>query len=436
MTSPETTPEVQGRLLLDRYEKTLDCVHCGLCLSVCPTYAVTRDETQSPRGRIHLMRAVTEGRLAWDSETAGPLNRCLGCLACESLCPSGVDYRHMLEATREELHAKALDGSGLGRAFRRFLITHLVSHPRRVRAVAPILRGLQRLRLDRLAAKLPILPTSLRALAEGAPMIPRRSARRPLPRCTPGASGAPHRGRVVYFSGCVMPQLFGALQHHAVEALAAQGFEVLVPKAQTCCGALAAHEGDLSLARALLEKNLDVLLADDPDWIVLDAAGCGAALAEAPHLLQGRPGRAAAARALSEKVVDILDLYHRLDLEPRGYRPGGAAPSETVRAAYDAPCHLLHAQGVDEGPRAVMARAPGVAWVALEGAEDCCGAAGIHGYLYPEQSRAILEKKLDQLERSGAQVLFTGNPGCLMQWRQGVKRRGLDIRVEHPAWLL
>ncbi len=436
MTSLETTRDDQGRDLLDRYEKTLDCVHCGLCLSVCPTYEITRDETQSPRGRIHLMRAVTEGRLAWDAETARPLNRCLGCLACESLCPSGVDYRHMLETTREELHGKGLDGSVLGRALRNVLITHLVSRPGRVRAVAPVLRGLQRLRLDRLAAKLPLLPSPLRALADGAPMIPPRRVRRPLPRHTPPSPGAPHRGRVVYFSGCVMPQLFGELQHHAVEALAAQGFEVLVPKNQTCCGALAAHQGNMGLAKELLETNVEALLADAPDWIVLDAAGCGAALSEAPHLLEGRPGRAAGARALSEKVVDILDLFHRLDLSPRGFRPEGTLPSAPFLAAYDAPCHLLHAQGVDAGPRVVMARAPGVAWVPLEGAENCCGAAGIHGFLFPEQSRAILEKKLDQLERSGAQILFSGNPGCLMQWRQGVRRRGLDVRVEHPAWLL
>ena len=420
----------KGRELLLRYERSLDCVHCGLCLSSCPTYLQTGNETASPRGRIHLMRALAEGRIEADARLAEPMELCLACRACESACPSAVRFGQMMEITRHELHSKKV-GSRTGRLLRTLALRGLVPHRRRLAILAFALRAYRRLGLRSLVHALRLdrlLPVRLRTMEAQAPDIPPARERRPLPSFTPASPDAPSRGRVAYLEGCVMPQLLGDANRAVVDALAAAGFDVSVPRSQTCCGALHAHAGDLEHARELARRNIAAFA--DADRIVLGSAGCGAAMRDYPDWLTDDDA-AGAASGLANRIIDVLALFDELDIEPRG-RPELAG----VRVAYDAPCHLHHAQRCDDGPRRVIARIPGIETVELANADLCCGAAGVYSITHPEMSDAVLADKLDDLERCGAAVLITGNPGCMLQWRRGIAGRGLDVRVMHPAQLL
>ncbi|MCA9322388.1 MAG: 4Fe-4S dicluster domain-containing protein [Planctomycetes bacterium] len=424
-------PEAAEAIL--RYEKSLDCIHCGLCLSVCPTYEVTSDEAASPRGRIYLMRGLAEGRLELTESFQEKMDLCLVCRACESICPSAVQFSRMMEVTRHEIHERGF-GSKLARGVRRFFLRRIVPSRRGLDFVAALSRFyrqsgaaflVRELRLNRL------LPRGLRAMEANLPIVPPAHERRPLPRVTPPAPAVPVRGRVGFLEGCVMPALFGDLNRKAVSALAAQGYEVVVPAAQTCCGALHAHAGDMDSARQLARQNLAAFGEVSVDHVVFNSAGCGAAVADYALWFEGTPEHASAAADLSSRVVDILEFFHREGLTPRG-RDGGSR----LRVTYDAPCHLHHAQKVTDSPYAVLSRTPGIELVALPGAADCCGAAGIYNITQPDMSAQILELKLDALESTGAEILLTGNPGCLMQWRKGIAARGLPVRVMHPLEFL
>jgi glycolate oxidase iron-sulfur subunit len=432
MTQPPPTITAPAREALLRYEKSLDCVHCGLCLSVCPTYKETANEAASPRGRIYLMRGLAEGQLSPTDGFAQQMDLCLMCRACETVCPSGVEFGRMMEITRAELATHGF-GSRLGRAFRRFLLRRVIPSRRLLGIAAGLTRSYKRGVLGKVARGLrlrALLPRGLRALEPQIPDIPPQAQRAPMPSRIAAHPGAPRRGTVALLSGCVMEQLFGDVNRRTAEALARQGFDVLVPEAQTCCGALHAHAGDMEGALALAKRNVDAFLSAAPEWIVLNSAGCGASMKEYAHWLADDPDYRENAATLSAKVIDVLELFDRLRLEPAG-REG-----PPIKATYDAPCHLRHAQRCATAPLAVLARTKGLDLVPLPGADDCCGAAGIYNLTHPEMSAALLSKKLDQLASTGATLLLTGNPGCILQWRKGIADRGLDIRVAHPVEVL
>lgn len=428
-----TEVAVESKEALLRYEKSLDCVHCGLCLSVCPTYKETANESASPRGRIYLMRNLAESKLQLTESFAEKMDLCLVCRACETICPSGVQFGRMMEITRHEMRKIGVGGSSIGRWFTRLLLNGVVPHRGRMSFAASmtrlykigwpgkIIRGL---RLHRL------LPKTLQAMEASIPDIPPKSERAPLPTRTDALPGTGHRGTVAVLAGCVMAELFAAINRKTVECLAAQGFDVLSPEAQTCCGALHAHAGDLESAKALAKKNIEAYNAAGIDWIVLNSAGCGAAMREYGLLFEDDAEWRDKARAFSAKVIDVLELFDRMKLTPRG------RDAEPLRAVYDAPCHLRHAQKCASAPLSVLAAVKGIDLVPLPGADDCCGAAGIYNLTHPDMSAAILEKKLDQLAKTGAKMLITGNPGCMLQWQKGISSRGLDVRVVHPVELL
>jgi glycolate oxidase iron-sulfur subunit len=420
--------------LADLHLGTLDCVHCGLCLQHCPTYIQTGRETSSPRGRIYLMRGVAEGEIPLGEVVAEEAALCLGCRACETACPSGVRYGALLEHTRARL-AETGSNDSPGRRFERFALRQVVPHPKRLRALVSLLGLGQKLGLDRPVLRL--MPSSLRDLA---PRIPARADRRPLPTITP-AEG-PRRGRVGMLVGCIMPELFGAVNAATARVLAKNGFDVVAATDQGCCGALQAHAGDVEFARGLLARNVRAFSAGELDAVVVNSAGCGAFIRDHDHSGQSvsvqADGESAQAdsrtpnsesSALGSKVRDISEF-----LDEVGWR----APLEELRlrVAYDDPCHLIHGQGVASAPRNLLGQIPGLELVQHAGASECCGAAGTYNLSQPEMSAAVLDRKMDALAAADPDVIASGNPGCIMQLRAGVQRRGLRARVVHPVELL
>lgn len=396
----------------------LDCVHCGLCLPSCPTYRETGREPSSPRGRVHLMRAVAEGRVPLGEVVAEEMYLCLGCRACETACPSGVRYGELIEGMRAEVERAGLR-TGAAKRIEHFALREIVARPARLRALVSALALVERLGLVALARRL--APASLRGLVEQTPSVPPRASRRPLPALVP-AQGE-RRGRVALFVGCVMPELFGDVSHATARVLARNGFDVVVPRTQGCCGALHAHAGDADFARTLARRNLAAFELRDVDAIVVDSAGCGASLRDYRHWL---PGDGAPLAAAVRDVCEWLDAV------------GLRAPERALRmrACYDDPCHLAHGQRVVEAPRRVLAAIPGLELVAHDDPASCCGAAGIYSLTHSAMSEAVLARKLDALAAASPDAVVTGNPGCLMQLRRGVARRGWSVRVVHPVTLL
>jgi glycolate oxidase iron-sulfur subunit len=400
------------------YERTLDCVHCGLCLPTCPTYRETGRESSSPRGRIYMLRAVAEERVPLSNVISEEAYLCLGCRACETACPSGVRFGSMLELARAEI-----DRAGLRRGWpirlERWALRGLVARPRRLSCAISLLRAIQRFRVDRLVAA--SLPKAWRELCALAPRVPRASERRPLPMFTPALGE--RRGRVALFVGCVMPELFGAINAATVRVLSRNGFEVVVPGSQGCCGALHAHAGDLGFARDLARRNVDAFAAVDFDAVIVNSAGCGAVLREFEAWL---PGEGA---SLAGRVRDVSEFLDAVGLRP----PGGRIES---RVCYDDPCHLVHGQRVAAAPRRLLAQIPGLELQSHDDPTGCCGAAGIYNLTHRAMSRAVLDQKMQSLSAADPDYIATGNPGCLMQLRGGVAAAGLRAVVVHPIELL
>jgi glycolate oxidase iron-sulfur subunit len=400
------------------YEHTLDCVHCGLCLPVCPTYRETGRESSSPRGRIYLFRAVAEDRVPLSDAVTDEAYLCLGCRACETSCPSGVEFGSMLELARNEIQQAGVR-SGWAVKIERWALRELVAHPRRLSVAMTALRAIQHSRLDRLV--LPWLPEKMRELYTMAPLVPPSRERRRLPEMTP-ALGA-KRGRVALFVGCVMPELFGAVNAATVRVLAHNGFEVIVPRSQGCCGALHAHTGDLGYARSLARRNIEAFDTQGVDAVIVNSAGCGAALRT---LEQWLPGEGA---AVSDRVRDVSEF-----LDEVGIRP----PEQRIeaRVCYDDPCHLVHGQRVGSAPRNLLQQIPGLELQSHDDPTSCCGAAGIYNLTHREMSRAVLDRKMRSLCAADPDYIATGNPGCLIQLRVGAKAAGLRSEVVHPVELL
>jgi glycolate oxidase iron-sulfur subunit len=404
--------------LAEIYTRSLDCVHCGLCLQSCPTYRETGREISSPRGRVYLLRGVAEGRFALSAAVSEEVYLCLDCRACETACPSGVRVGSLIELARAEV-----EDAGLRRGWRkqleRFGLRRILPHRGRLKALMGLAAIAQRLRLDRLVAL--AMPRRLGDVMKLLPRVPASSERAALPEFVP-AEGE-RRGRVGFFVGCVMPELFGAVNAATVRVLARNGFDVVIPARQGCCGALHAHAGDRDFACRLARENVATFAAAEVDAIVVNSAGCGAAMREARDWLGDE------AMEFSQCVRDVSEF-----LDAQGLRdPDGRLEASVC---YDDPCHLVHGQGVADAPRRLLSRIPGLSLRAHEDPASCCGAAGIYNLTHPEMSQAILEHKLSALAAVAPDIITSGNPGCLMQLESGVRRRGLAARVVHPIVLL
>lgn len=401
----------------DFYTRTLDCVHCGLCLPVCPTYRVLGIEADSPRGRIHLMRALAEGRIDDPGSVRVHLDQCLDCRACETACPSGVRYGQILETVRADLAQRA-PARGLQAWLTRFLLWRVVARQGRLRAAFRLGRLAELLGLRRLAVLLRLLPKTTDQLL---PRIPPAAERRPLTTGLHRPRG-PERGRVALFTGCVMEQLFGRVNRATLELLLHNGFAVEVPAQQGCCGALLLHNGQADRARQPARDNLAAFAG--VETVIVNSAGCGAALREYGHLLGDQ-----AAADFAGKVRDVSEFLDDVGLT--------ATPARLdAKAAYDDPCHLCHAQGVRAQPRRLLGQVPGLRLVPHERPEDCCGSAGIYNLLQPGLAAEIGRRKIASLAAAGPELVVTGNPGCMLQIAAHGRLAGWPVRVVHPVELL
>lgn len=412
------------------------CVHCGLCLPICPTYSRLGDEADSPRGRLYLIRAVADARItAADLSVAAHLDRCLGCRACETICPSGVEYGTLLHQARA---AVAATGGG-SRSAR--LLAALFSRPRLAKVLLlPFLVLLRTGLAPRLARRIPsrfrragfalaMLAAARPAApwAETAASLPAVDERRPgqqVP-AEPEPSARASRGRVGMLKGCVQSVLFSHVTAAGARVLEANGFTVVAVRGQACCGAMHAHAGDLETARRLARRNIDAFQRAGVDYVVADAAGCGAALKDYHRLLQDDVDYAERARCFSSRARDLAELL--VEEEP--------LPGAPLRfpVAHDPPCQLQHVQRIPEAVTRLLASVPELDLVPLQGAQECCGGAGIYGLLQPDLSELILRDKLAAIRSVDVAAVLTSNPGCIMQLGAGLILAGDSTPVMHPV---
>jgi glycolate oxidase iron-sulfur subunit len=404
------------------------CVHCGLCLQSCPTYLATGLETESPRGRIHLVTALLEGRINPTDNVLGHLDLCLACRACETACPSGVPYGRIIETARASLRPLRRQ-SRAQRLLDRAIFRELLPHPGRLRATAALLRLYQRGGLRALVRRSGILQRLAPALAQAERSVPRVPDRFFEPRRTVFPARGARRGRVGLLRGCVMPLLYGDTHAATLRVLARNGVEVVVPQQQRCCGALNVHAGEREVARALARRNVDAFLSADIDAVVVNAAGCGSTVKEYGELLRGDPVYAERAARLSAMTRDVTEY-----LDDLGLRDGlGPLP---LRVTLQESCHLVHAQRVRAAPRRLLAAIPGLELADMHHPDECCGSAGLYSVFQPEMSLRLLDAKMENIRQTGAEVIATANPGCVMQLQLGVARAGVPARVAHVVDLL
>ena len=407
-------------------QKLLACIHCGLCLEACPTYVITGNENDGPRGRLYLMRSVAEGRLENTSSAFRQhIDRCLGCRACEQVCPAGVEYGQLLEASREELLNAQPKQNGTHKLLR-FALGHLWPSPFRLRLFFGAARVFRDLGLARLLLK-SNLPRLVSRRAEFALAL-LDSSRASLPATNAGPEKTGRRGApVMLFQGCVGEGLFARVNRATERVLEANGFAVTVPPRQVCCGALHAHAGDLTGARALARQNIAAFSESDGAPVITNAGGCGAMLASYGHLL-ATEADADQAHRFSARVSDVSQPLEKIDLKR------GAPVGKGV--TYDASCHLLYGQHAGESSLKLLRTIPELQFKALEGTERCCGGAGIYNLLEPELSNQVLREKLKHVSETGAEILATGNPGCQMQIGAGACLSKMNLQVCHPIELL
>ncbi|HEY4307824.1 MAG TPA: (Fe-S)-binding protein [Pirellulales bacterium] len=408
------------------YGLFLDCVHCGLCTSACPTYLELGNENDSPRGRIYLMRSVTDGRLPLTTEVRRHLELCLDCRACETACPSGVQYGKLIEPFRVAMEEQA-DGPRRSEDwFHRYILFGLFTHPDRMRRMLIPARIAQRLGLTALAEKTGLtrlLPPRLRRLVE---MLPPPQRPGPaLPTLLPAIGK--RRARVALFTGCVADVMFRPTHWATARVLQQNGCDVLVPQNQVCCGAIHFHAGSSEPARELADANLTAFDHRNVDAILVNVAGCGAMLKDyGHHWHDARQGERA---EFAAKIKDVSEFLDTLGLIP----PEGEIP---LVATYHDACHLGHAQKVREAPRRILSQIPGLKLVDLPETEVCCGAAGTYNLTEPEMSARLSRRKLDNILKTGSRVVLTGNAGCLLQIMREARSRDERLLVAHPMDLL
>lgn len=393
------------------------CVHCGLCLTACPTYLVTGLEAESPRGRIQLARLVEEGRAELTATVQAHWQSCLQCRACEAVCPSGVPYGRIQEHARAQVQARPAAGR-VGLRVRRLVLRQVVGRPRLLAVVAAPVRWFARWRLRPLVER--VLPWRLRAMARQLPANQGRPFR------FEAREWEPSRPPVQLFVGCVMRELFGEVHRATVRVLEGAGARVEVARRQRCCGALHAHEGDLEWARRLAKENIAVFEGSEGP-IVVNSAGCGAAMKEYGQLLAGVPGWAERAEAFSARVCDLSEWLAGQPRLPRGAFRG--------RVVYQDACHLAHVQGIVRQPRGLLELA-GCELVETEGADVCCGAAGLYGVVQPRMSAELRRRKAVAFAAASPDAVVTANPGCHLQYLGAVREAGLRAEVLHLAEVL
>ncbi|MEE9224978.1 MAG: (Fe-S)-binding protein [Bacteroidota bacterium] len=402
------------------------CIHCGLCLPSCPTYALTGLEKSSPRGRIRLIKSVAEGTLDISDGFVDEMYFCLDCQACETVCPAGVQYGSLVEAARAQIAHSGREPRKL-KLLRSFFLRGLLSSSSRIRWLAAFGRVQQKLGFLKAISQLRIFPGSVREFARMAPPIPERTFGETVGEVVRPKGNS--RYRVGFLSGCVMNVLYPEIHHDSVQVLLHNDCEVFIPKSQVCCGSLLAHHGDFHSARKLARKNIKAFADSEIDALVVNAAGCSAFMKEYGHLLQDDSAFAQRGKELASRTKDILEFLVEIDFK----KPTGRVAK---RVTYHEACHLVHSQRISHQPREILRSIPGLEYVELDEASWCCGSAGIYNVVRYEDSVKLLERKMRHIQNTGADVVSTANPGCLLQLQYGSLRFGIPIVSTHVISLL
>ncbi len=402
----------------------LKCTHCGLCLNQCPTYRVLGWEMDSPRGRVRLMRGVSEGLYEVTPSFADHMDVCLACRACQTACPASLNYGQMVEAARAQV-LQTLPSKLQARFLRWLVLRQLFTHPGRLTALAALLRAYQRSGMQQLAHALHVIPRGLRDMETLLPKMPARSFATAQVFQAQGKT----RGRVALLAGCVMGTVYAETDAATVRVLTRNGFQVVVPKDQLCCGAMAIHSGERALAQEMARKNIDAFLPGDYAAIIVNAAGCGLAMKEYKELLTGDPEYADKAKRFSTLVQDATEfLAAEGPLKPRR--------EIHARITYQDPCHLAHGQNIRTQPRTLLKLISGLELVEMRDSDRCCGSAGIYNITHSDISLQILDEKMANVAATKPEIIVTANAGCLLQLQQGVRRAGLKAEVLHVMDLL
>ena len=413
------------------YSVVQQCMHCGLCLPTCPTYDATKIERHSPRGRISLMRAIADDRLDVTRTFANEMYFCLGCLACMTACPAGVNYAELFEHARAEAESSGVLKSPKRSLIRAFAIRWLFMDLRHLRFVGRVLRLYQQLGLQRFVRRcgvLKLLPKRLRELEAITPDIQPKFSAELIAPLTPAAGRKKYR--VAMLIGCAQDLIFSDINRDTVEVLARNGCEVITPPEQLCCGSLHAHNGEWELARQLARKQLEQFPPDQFDAIISNAGGCGSHLKHYHKLLANDPAYRDRAELWDKKIKDIHEWLIEIGVRP----PANHAPEQVV--TYHESCHLAHGQKITAQPRQLLGLIPNLKLVELPESTWCCGSAGIYNIVQPEMAGQLLDRKLKHIQSTGASIVANGNPGCLLQLINGAKQQGLNVRVVHPVTLL
>lgn len=425
---PELAKE-QGNALAERmkltlnYDELTNCMRCGFCQPSCPTFKETGIEAASPRGRIALMKAVVDGLMTPDASFRDQMDLCLGCRACEPVCPADVKYGQLIEQTRDAIERDAEHRLWV-RAVRRLAFRHIFPQQKRMRLVGSALRLYQRTGLQRLArgsGALKLLPDSMRQMEAILPPASSKGVAEELGGYIPAIGEA--RGTVGLFRGCIMDVLFTETNLNTVKLLNEAGFNVLIPKSQGCCGALHAHSGELEQARELARSNIRAFRDAGVDYVVSNAGGCGALLVEYGHLLHGDAELAEEALHFASHVKDVSQL-----IMEKGRIPSFSTNEATL--TYQDSCHLRNVMKAGQAPRHLLDRVKGARFVEMQGADRCCGSAGIYNLVQPDMSMDILDHKMEHVKETEAHVVLTSNPGCLLQMKLGIQREGMGERMK------
>lgn len=412
------------------YSVVQQCMHCGLCLPTCPTYDATKLERNSPRGRIALMRAIADDKLEPTRTFAEEMYFCLGCLACMTACPAGVNYAELFEHARAEAERTQVLASPKRNFIRKFTVGWLFMDLRRLRMMGRLMRWYQQLGIQALVRKsgvMGLFPKRLQELESMTPRVqPKFSADLIAPITT--ARGT-KKYRVAVLTGCAQDLIFSDVNRDTVEVLAANGCEVVTPPRQDCCGSLHAHNGEWELAKVLARRNIDQFPPSEFDAIITNAAGCGSHLKHYETFLKDDPEYRERAILWDKKVKDIHEWLAQIGIE----RPAGG---QQQGVTYHEACHLCHGQKITAQPRQVLNAIPGLKLVELPESTWCCGSAGIYNLIQPEMANDLLDRKIQRIKSTGVNTVATGNPGCLLQIINGAKKHGVNLRVVHPITLL
>lgn len=407
------------------YDELMNCTRCGFCLPSCPTYIETgQDEVHSPRGRIALMKGLVDGVIEPTDDIKRSIDMCLGCRACEPVCPSGVQFGHLLEQARDAIY-QTNEQSFLEKTTRSFAFNQLFPHQNRMRNVTSLVGVYQRSGLQTVAHKtklINLVPKDLRAMEKVLPKVPKRKQMRGRP--TEVAAIAPRRKRVAFFSGCLMDTMFLQTNDATIKLLQYAGCDIVIPKTQACCGALHGHSGERDRAMEMAKRNIAAFEDEAVDYIITNAGGCGAFLNDYEHLLQEDPEWQSRATDFSGKIKDISSILVELQFDQVDLQV------DDQIITYQDSCHLKNGQNTFMEPRTLIEAIDGATYVEMNDAGRCCGSAGIYNIVESEMSMQILDYKMEQAKQTAAKTIVTANPGCLLQMKLGIEREGLADTVK------